>query len=143
MKGKTTESTMASKAVSANSGESKNTLAVSRGRALRIFIAAVFSFLGAILLIAETYTVIIWFIPWISIQMFQAVGISIADGLTFSEFSVGDTVVLLMMWGLPSLMMTLLVSFCQWTIIKSVFKVFRKLWYNARHKDYDTSSTES
>lgn len=109
---------------------------VNHASLLRKVIAVMITFVVMVLLIAETYTYVTWFVPWISINMFQVTGISVADGLTFSEFSVGDTVVMIMMWLLPSLAMVGISTACQWAIIKWVVRKLKKICTNAFFRKY-------
>lgn len=103
---------------------------------LRKVIAVMITFVAMILLVAETYTYVTWFVPWISIHIFQITGIAVADGLTFSEFSVGDTVVMIMMWLLPSLAMVGITTACQWVFIKWVVRKLKKICTNAFFRKY-------
>ena len=63
--------------------------------------------------------------------MFQATGISVAEGLTFAEFSVGDTIVLCMMWLLPCLCGIAMVSAAQWKLICFVVRKMARMIWNA------------
>lgn len=81
------------------------------------FIALILTFFISVILLAETYALLTQLIPYVSITMFQMTGISVEAGLTIAEFSVGDLIVLCMMWGLPSLCGVALVSAAQWKLI--------------------------
>ena len=83
---------------------------------VRKIIAILLCFFGAIFLVSLIYSVIAYLIPYVTIRMFQFTGISIAEGLTFAEFSVGDTVVLLMMWFFPSCCLTGLLTAFIWKL---------------------------
>lgn len=84
---------------------------------LRQIIAALVCFFGMVFLLAETYTLLTYLIPYLSVIMFRQTGISIAEGLTFAEFSVGDIVVMIMMWFFPALCGVLLLTLAQWKFI--------------------------
>ena len=73
--------------------------------AVRRIITVILCFFMTVFLLAETYTLLICVIPWVSINMFQATGISVAEGLTF------------VMWLLPCLCGVALVSAAQWKFI--------------------------
>lgn len=92
------------------------------GSAVRKIVALTLSFFITVMLVSEVYTMLAYIIPYVAISMFQSTGISVAEGLTFSEFSVGDTVVLCMMWVFPCLCGVGLATAVQWKIICFVVK---------------------
>lgn len=103
-----------------------------KGNAVMRKVLAVFAcFFGIIFLVGETYAVLANLIPYVSISLFKNTGISIAEGLTFSEFSVGDIVVLLMMWGMPSLCAVALMTAVQWKLIAFIVKWLGRLLKSA------------
>ena len=106
---------------------------------IKKLIAAIITILVLTVLIAETYTLVTQFVPYVLSVMFKTTGISIAEGLTFAEFSVGDFVVMLIFWLIPAVLMAGLLLMCQWALIKWIFRKLAKLWKNAFVK-IDTSS---
>ena len=103
---------------------------------LKKILVIAFCVLLTIMLLSVIYSAITVFIPYLSITLFQETGISITEGLTFAEFSVGDMVVLCMMWLLPSLAGTLIVTFVLWSVIKwSIHKITNVIANNFFKKD--------
>lgn len=96
--------------------------------AVRRVITVLLCFFGGMFLLAETYALLTVVIPYVAIAMFQETGISVAEGLTFAEFSVGDTVVLIMMWLLPALCGVALVSMAQWKFMKFMMRKMVNMW---------------
>ena len=94
-------------------------------------ITLILCFFCSVFLTAETYALLTHIIPYVSIVMFQATGISVAEGLTFAEFSVGDTIVLCMMWLLPCLCGIAMVSAAQWKLICFVVRKMARMIRNA------------
>lgn len=101
---------------------------------MRKFVALLICFFAVVFLLAETYVVLTRFIPYISILMFQDTGITVADGLTFSEFSVGDFIVMCMMWLFPVLCCIALVCAAQWKVICFVVRKLIFIWKVASRK---------
>ena len=112
---------------------------------LRCVLAALLTFMGGVLLISEVVTATTWVVPQLSLQMYRMYRLIevIPAGTTFYEITVGDFILVLLEWGLPSLMMVLLMSFIHWKLIKFVFKVFKKLWVNAFRKKSDAISEDA
>lgn len=112
--------------------------------AVRRIITVILCFFMTVFLLAETYTLLICVIPWVSINMFQATGISVAEGLTFAEFSVGDMIVLFMMWLLPCLCGVALVSAAQWKFIcfmvRKMYNMFKASFVRAVSADTNQKS---
>ena len=95
---------------------------------VRRVVTVLLCFFGGVFLLAETYALLTVVIPYVAIAMFQETGISVAEGLTFAEFSVGDTVVLIMMWLLPALCGVALVSMAQWKFMKFMMRKMVNMW---------------
>lgn len=92
-----------------------------RPTTVKAFITLVVCFFGSMLLISETAAVLLSVLPAVGITMFDAmnhfmldVPVSIPMELTFSELSVYDAVMTIMMWLLPSIGAVLLIIFIQW-----------------------------
>ena len=114
---------------------------------VRKVIAILLCFFGAVFLVSLIYSVIAYFIPYVSIRLFQFTGISIAEGLTFAEFSVGDTVVLLMMWFFPCCCLTALITAFIWKLaclitIKSI-NMLRRSFKSAEALNAEVNATKS
>ena len=86
-------------------------------KTLRRLGAFLFCLVCAVFFLAETYAVFAVVIPYVSISMFQETGIAVAEGLTLAEFSIGDMIVLCMMWLFPALAAVALITAAQWKFL--------------------------
>lgn len=103
-------------------------------------IAVVLGGLLCVLLGSETYALIAYLIPYAAITLYKTAGITMSEGLTIASFSVGDAVALCMLWLLPSLCMTALITICQWKLICVVMKRIRRMLVSAFRKQTAVSA---
>ena len=113
----------------------------NKGSGLKKFLSCVLFFVGCLLLISETYAMIAQIVPYVVIRLYQMTGISVASGLTFAEFSVGDMVVMIMMWLMPSLCAVGLICAAQWKFICFVVRKLCMVLRNGFKKNVVSNGT--